>query len=205
MAGLFLVLDGMDGAGKSTQLELLAKWLGNQGEKVVQCRDPGGTLIGEAIRSLLLSPESEMVPSTEMLLYMASRAELVASVIRPALDTGQVVLCDRFLLSTVVYQGHAGGLDPAMIWRMGKEATGGLLPDWTGVLDLDPAECRRRQSGPADRIEQRSLDYHARVRTGFVAEAERAPERITLLNANRPVEMVHEEICREVARALKKD
>lgn len=194
----------MDGAGKSTQLSLLEDWLRSRGEKVTLCRDPGGTAVSEQIRQLLLSPPkgTEISFRTEMLLYMASRAQLVDDVIRPALDRGEVVLCDRFLLSTVVYQGHAGGLDPEMIWRVGTEAAGGLLPGWIGVLDLPPEESIARRKGPADRIEQRSLEYYQKVRAGYQREAAGHPGRIQLIDALRSREQVHEEIIREVSRAL---
>ncbi|MBY0585753.1 dTMP kinase [bacterium] len=200
----FLCLEGMDGAGKSTQLELLRSWLTGRGWNVVLCRDPGGTSISEQIRHLLLSPPpgTEIAFRTEMLLYMASRSQLVEEVIRPALLKGSVVLCDRFLLSTVVYQGHAGGLDAEMIWRVGAEAAAGVLPGWIGVLDLPPEESIRRRQGPPDRIEQRSLDYYQRVRAGYQTEGANRPGQICLIDATASREKVHEEIVREVSRAL---
>lgn len=200
--GVFLSMEGMDGAGKSTQLRLLADWITSLGRQVVLCRDPGGTPIGESIRQLLLAEESSMTVRTELLLYLSSRSELVDQVIRPALEEKCVVLCDRFLLSSVVYQGHAGGLDPEMIWRIGAEAAENVLPDWTGVLDLDPDESMRRRQGPADRIEQRPRSYHERVRAGYQAEAKRHPDRVCLIDANRPAEEVHEAIRREVGHVL---
>src|SRR5438552_2414223 len=127
--GLFLSLDGLDGTGKSTQCRLLAEWLRSQGQTVVTCADPGGTAVGDVLRELLLHKRQQMAPACEMFLFMASRAQLVAEVIRPALEAGQVVLCDRFLLANVVYQGYAGGLDPEEIWQVGRLATGGLEPD----------------------------------------------------------------------------
>jgi dTMP kinase len=197
-------MEGMDGAGKSTQLRLLADWLEQRGHQVTLCRDPGGTAISERIRDLLLHPPAgtEISFRTEMLLYMASRSQLVDDVIRPTLERGGIVLCDRFLLSTVVYQGHAGGLDPAMIWRVGTEAAGGLLPGWIGVLDLPPEESIRRRQGPPDRIEQRSLAYYEQVRAGYRAESSRQPQRIQLIDALRTPDEVHRHIIREVSRAL---
>lgn len=194
----------MDGAGKSTQLTLLEDWLRRRGERVTVCRDPGGTAVSEQIRQLLLAPPpgTEISFRTEMLLYMASRAQLVDDVIRPALDRGEVVLCDRYLLSTVVYQGYAGGLDPEMIWRVGTEAADGLLPGWIGVLDLPPEESIARRQGPADRIEQRSLEYYQKVRAGYQREAARHPDQICLIDARQPRDQVHVEIIREVSRAL---
>lgn len=204
IARRFICMEGMDGAGKSTQLKLLEAWLRERGHEVVLCRDPGGTAISEQIRNLLLHPPkgTDFSFRTEMLLYLASRSQLIDDVILPALDRGQVVLSDRFLLSTVVYQGHAGGLDPDMIWRVGTEAAGSLIPGWTAVLDLPPEESIRRRTDPPDRIEQRSLDYYARVRAGYQREAARSAGRIALIDALRSPAQVHEEIVREVTRAL---
>src|SRR5258708_25348325 len=123
--GLFLSLDGVDGAGKSTQCRLLADWLRAQGRDVMPCHDPGGTDLGQQLRDLLLNYRGKMSLPTEALLFMASRAQLVAEVIRPALDAGKVVIADRFLLANVVYQGHAGGLDPSDLWQVGLFRTVG--------------------------------------------------------------------------------
>src|SRR5262249_28539762 len=136
--GAFLSLDGLDGTGKSTQCRLLAGWLRARGHAVTECIDPGGTAIGDVIRGLLLHHKASMSLACEALLFMASRAQLVAEVIRPALDAGRAVVCDRFLLANVVYQGHAGGLDVEQLWSVGRLATGGLEPDLTLVLDLLP-------------------------------------------------------------------
>jgi dTMP kinase len=195
-------LDGLDGAGKTTQLARLADWLSGQGRRVVRCHDPGGTVVGDQIRRLLLDTRSSMGMPCEMLLYMASRAQLVHEVIAPALAEGSVVLCDRFLLSTIVYQGHAGGMDVEQIRRVGEIATGGIGPDWTGVLDLDPRIAADRRGRPADRIEQRSADFHAKVRAGFLAEAAREPSRIRVIAALGDEESVHQRIVTEVRRVL---
>src|SRR5262245_59734233 len=152
---LFLSLDGLDGTGKSTQCRLLADWLRAQGRRVVECADPGGTPVGDVLRELLLDHRSAMTPACEALLFMASRAQLVAEVIRPALEAGQVVISDRFLLANIVYQGHAGGLDPTLLWETGRLATGGLEPDLTLVLDLPVAAALGRRKGMADRVESR--------------------------------------------------
>jgi dTMP kinase len=203
--GLFLSLDGIDGTGKSTQCRLLAEWLRGRGLPVVECADPGGTAIGAVIRDLLLDRRREMALACEALLFMASRAQLTAEVIRPALAAGSVVVSDRFLLANVVYQGHAGGLDPEQLWQVGRLSTGGLEPDLTLVLDL-PLEValarRRSRSGADDRMEGRQAEFHARVREGFLVEARRRPERIVVIDANLPVEAVQERIRQEVARVL---
>src|SRR5688500_3880678 len=134
--GLLLSLDGLDGAGKSTQCRLLAQWLRGQGRTVTECVDPGGTDLGAQLRALLLEYRGQMSLPCEALLFMASRAQLVAEVLRPTLDAGHVVVSDRFVLANVVYQGHAGGLDPALLWELGRFSSGGLEPDLTFVLDL---------------------------------------------------------------------
>jgi dTMP kinase len=198
-SGLFISLDGVDGAGKSTQCRLLADWLRGRGKSVVVCHDPGGTDLGQELRNLLLHYRGKMALPTEALLFMASRAQLVAEVIRPALAAGQVVIVDRFLLANVVYQGHAGGLDPTELWSVGRFCTGGMEPDLTLVLDLplDVSFARRKVS--ADRMESRSAEYFAKVRAGFLAEAERRPERIRVVDATASVEEVQERLRREIS------
>jgi dTMP kinase len=198
----FLSLDGLDGCGKSTQCRLLADWLRGRGLEVVECADPGGTPLGESIRALLLDRHRHMEARTEALLFMASRAQLVDEIVRPALEAGRVVVSDRYLLSTVVYQGHAGGLRPEELWQFGRLATAGLEPELTLVLDLPVEKAWRRRTAPADRVESRDLAYHQRVREGFLAEARRQPDRIHIVNADQPVEAVHEQVCREVAGLL---
>jgi dTMP kinase len=202
MPGLFLSLDGVDGAGKSTQCRLFADWLRTLGKTVVQCHDPGGTALGQELRDILLNHRGQMSLACEALLFMASRAQLVAEVIRPALATGSIVITDRFLLANVVYQGHAGGLDPDQLWNVGYFCTSGLEPDLTFVLDL-PLEVatQRRKPGP-DRLESRGDDYFARVRAGFLAEAKRRPERIRVVDATLPSDAVQERLRREVGSLL---
>jgi len=198
----FISLDGLDGTGKSTQCRLLAEWLRQRGHAVTECADPGSTAIGEVIRDLLLDRRREMALPCEAFLFMASRAQLAAEVIKPALEAGRVVLSDRYLLANVVYQGHAGGLDPDTLWQMGRVATGGLEPDLTIVLDLPIEIALSRLSGPADRMESRASSYHARVRSGFLAEAQRRPERIRVIDASQPIAAVQERIREEVTRVL---
>jgi dTMP kinase len=199
----FLSLDGLDGTGKSTQCRLLADWLRGRGHAVTTCADPGGTALGDQLRDILLHRRHELSLPCEALLFMASRAQLTSEVIRPALGAGRVVVADRYLLANVVYQGHAGGLDPELLWAVGRLATGGLEPDLTLVLDLPVERAVARRAGPADRVEGRDLAYHARVREGFRAEARRRPDRVRVIDAGPPVEVVQEAIRREVARIMK--
>ncbi len=200
--GFFLSLDGLDGAGKSTQCRLLADWLQAQGQRVVLTRDPGGTNLGNRIREILLNSQNAMSLWSEAFLYMASRAQLVEEVIRPELEQGACVVCDRFLLANVVYQGHAGGLPVEKLWEIGLLATGGLEPDLTLVLDLPPHAAAKRKPGPGDRMESRGEDFHARVRQGYLAEAKRRPDKIQVIGAGQPIEIVRDSIRREVARVL---
>jgi dTMP kinase len=194
----FFSLDGLDGTGKSTQCRLLTDWLRGRGFTVTECADPGGTAVGNVIRDLLLDRHVPLALPCEALLFMASRAQLTAEVIRPALDAGRAVVADRYLLANVVYQGHAGGLPPDQLWEVGRLATGGLEPDVTIVLDLPVEAAFRRRGRPPDRVEGRNLAYHARVRAGFLAEAQRRPDRIRVVDADQLVEAVHEAVIREV-------
>lgn len=200
--GWFFSLDGLDGGGKSTQCRLLAKWLRRRGLAVVECADPGGTAVGEILRDVLLHRRGELTLACEALLFMASRAQLTAEVIRPALEGGKIVVCDRFVLANVVYQGHAGGLDPQQLWQVGRLATGGLEPDLMLVLDLPPELARGRKSGQRDRMESREAAFHVRVHEGFRKEAALHPEKIRLVDATQGVEAVHACICREVSQRL---
>lgn len=212
--GLFLTLDGPDGGGKTTQAAALAAWLRARGLDVVTCRDPGGTPLGDRLRHLLL--DRETVPlnlRAEMLLYMASRAQLVEDVIRPSLEAGRVVVSDRFLLANIVYQGYAGGLPVDEVGRVGRVATGGLLPDLTILLDV-PTSLARARVGPArDRIEDRPESYHAEVREGFLRAACEGRDRpcpyypapIVVIDASADPEVVAGRIQSEVERALALD
>ncbi len=197
---MFISIDGGDGTGKSTQAELLAGWLRQQGRQVVACRDPGSTPLGEAVRNVLLDRHDLNIHRrSEMLLYMAARAQLAEELIRPALEQGKTVLSDRYLLANVVYQGHAGGLDVPTLWEVGRIATGGLMPELTIVLDVPPEVSAARIDRPLDRMELQGAAFHARVREGFLAEAAQLPERIVVVDAAGPIDEVQEEIRKCVA------
>src|SRR4051794_13944579 len=199
----FISVDGLDGTGKSTQARLLADWLRGQKVPVVPCADPGGTDVGQQLRQLVLfGREHRIATTTEAFLFMASRAQLVEEIIRPALDRGEVVVSDRFLLANVVYQGHAGGLDPNDLWTVGRFVTGGLEPDLTLVFDLPPDVAVARRNREADRMEARGEDYYARVRTGFTFEAGRRPGTFRLIDATPDVDAVQREVRQQVARLL---
>jgi dTMP kinase len=198
----FIALEGIDGTGKSTQCRLLAEWLRGRGYTVTQCADPGGTPLGDQLRAVLLDNRQQMAMRAEVLLFMASRAELVERVIRPALGAGSAVVTDRFLVSNIVYQGHAGGLDPAELRRLCLFATGGLEPDVSIVLDLPVERATTRRKPEVDRIEGRGAAHQEAVRQGFLAEARAHPERIRVINAGRSVKATHGDVVREVERVL---
>jgi len=202
-AGRFIVLDGVEGCGKTTQAALLARRLREGGADVVTVRDPGTTRIGERIRQILLDPvHEEMSMRCEMLLYMAARAQMMAEVIVPALAAGRVVVCDRFLSSTLAYQLGGDGLTAEEIRRTGAVAIGNRWPDLTIILDMPVERAFGRMPRLWDRIERRPAEYHERVRRNYLAQARECPEGYRVVDADRPVEEVAEEIWRIVAQTL---
>lgn len=192
---VFISLDGLDGGGKSTQIQLLADWFLKAGKTVATFRDPGGTKLGEALREILLHRmEINLDRTSEMLLYMASRAQLVAEQLRPALQQCDCVISDRFLLANVVYQGSAGGLDVEQIWQVGEVATGGLRPDVTIVLDLPVDVAMQRIERGLDRLESRGTAYFELVRQGFLQQAHRASQRVHIIDATGSPEEIHRQV-----------
>lgn len=203
MDGTLISIDGVDGCGKSTQLRMLQAWLETETGGVQSVRDPGGTKLGEALREVLLHRKDiPLCMSAEMLIYMASRAQLVNEIILPALERGETVLVDRFLLANVVYQGSAGGLETDTIWQVGEIATGGLVPDLTIVLDLDAEQAMARLSGEPDRLESRGLSFMQDVRSGFLTESKRLGERCVVIDASQSIESVHLEIKTAIQKRI---
>ncbi|MFA9444153.1 dTMP kinase [Egicoccus sp. AB-alg6-2] len=204
--GLFVVFEGGDGAGKSTQIQLLRDAVEREGHRALVTREPGGTAIAEHIREILLSRESdEMVDRTEALLYAAARAQHVDEVIRPALDRGTVVLCDRFVDSSIVYQGAGRGLGEEPVERLNAWATDGLQADLVVLLDLDADEGLRRVEGEPDRLEAAGLTFHRTVAASYRRRAERDPSRYLVLDARLPVATIHERIREAVFARLGDD
>jgi dTMP kinase len=199
----FITLDGIDGTGKSTQCQLLVDWLNALGIPAAGCADPGGTPLGDQLRQILLKSRSEMSPRAEALLFMSSRAELVARVIRPALESGKAVVSDRFVTANVVYQGYAHGLSTEELWAVGRYATGGLLPDLTIILDLPVEDAVARRGRAPDRMEGRGREYLERVRIGFLREAARHPETLRVVDAAPSVAVVQAEVRSIVAEFLR--
>ncbi len=205
MPGLFITLEGGDGSGKSTQMDALAEWLQQQGRTVVQTREPGGTDLGVEVREIVLHSRGEVTPRAEALLYAADRAHHVASVVRPALARGEVVIQDRYLDSSVAYQGAGRVLDPVEVRDLSLWATEGLLPHLTVLLDLDPAVGRERLEASRtryDRLEAAPDDFHERVRQAYLALAAAEPERYLVLDATRPVDELQQSIRDRVSHLL---
>jgi dTMP kinase len=205
--GLLITLDGNEGCGKSTQLQLLFKALKKCGHKVFLTRDPGGTRVSDGIRDVLLDNKNKaMTPLCETLLYMASRAQLVGEVIRPKLDAGVIVLCDRWVDATVAYQGYAGGVNVDWIKTIGREATAGVKPAASVFLDL-PLEAglrRAKKRKAADRIEAKALSFHRKVRRGYEAIAKAEPQRFkrVRISTEDTAETVHAKILKALSHVL---
>jgi dTMP kinase len=201
-SGSFIVFEGGEGAGKSTQEALLAQWLESQGMTVLRTREPGGTPAGEAIRTILLSNENAgLTDRAEALLFAAARGEHAAQVIRPALAAGTVVVCDRYLDSSVAYQGYGRELGAEYVRGLSMWATRDLVPDLTVLLDVDPAIGLSRVTSP-DRLESEPIDYHQRVRRAFVDIAAADPTRYLVIDADQDKDAIAEQIRHRVAELL---
>ncbi len=205
MAGLFLTFEGGDGSGKSTQSHLLAEWLTSEGRSVVHTREPGGTDVGVEMREIVLHWHGHIAPRAEALLYAADRAHHIATVVRPALERGDIVLQDRYLDSSVAYQGVARGLGADAVRDISLWAAEGLLPDLTVLLDLDEAVGRGRLDEARtryDRLEAEEAAFHARVRAAYLELAAAEPQRFLLLDASLPVDELADRIRSRVSALL---
>ncbi len=208
LRGKFIVIEGIDGSGKTTQTALLYEKLIGDIYPVVLTREPGGTSIGESIRQLLLSPSNTIGPWTEILLYAAARAQLVDEVIIPSLKKGMMVLSDRYLLSSLAYQGAGRGEEAEKIYRLNYEITRGVLPDLTFILDLRVEEARKRlqqkgsATGTADRLEKMDDSFYQRVREGYLAFARENSSRVEVVSSEEEAETVHEAIWSKVKKII---
>jgi dTMP kinase len=201
--GTFITLEGPEGAGKTTQLKLLAKQLDAINCSYVITRDPGGTALGRQIRRLLLNVDNAIEDTTELLLYQADRAQNVAEVIVPALKEGRLVFCDRYIDSTMAYQGYGRGISFELIEQLNKIATGGLLPELTILFDIESEDgLHRLHPGTHDRLELESLAFHKRVRQGYLELYKKGPERWKIIDAGKPLTSVQADLRKILSEKL---
>lgn len=207
MRGLFITFEGGEGAGKSTQIKRLAEVLKARGHAIRLTREPGGSPGAEAVRHVLLSGAAEAYgPDTEALLFAAARSDHVEQVIRPAIDQGMIVLCDRFMDSSRVYQGVTGNLDADFMRQLEEVTVNGMIPDLTLILDIDPelglARAASRRTGPADRYEKEAVNLHQRRRNAFLEIANSEPGRCKIIDASADAEMIAADILRHVNKLI---
>ncbi|WP_130805515.1 dTMP kinase [Senegalia massiliensis] len=201
MEGLFITIEGPDGAGKSTQIELLKKYFKEKGKNIVITREPGGTLISEKIRDIILDNENiKMEYTTEALLYAASRAQHVGEKIIPALKKGQVVICDRFVHSSLIYQGLGRGLGIEEVKKINDFAIKGIMPDITLFFDISPEVALKRKGkiDKRDRLENEKIDFHKKVYDGYKKLIEKYPEEFTVIDATKSIEDIHEDVINKL-------
>ena len=208
--GLFITLEGIDGSGKSTQVRRLVRYLRRLRYRVCATREPGGTLLGEKVRAILLADKERLSPLTELLLFYAARAQHIEDVIRPALECGEIVVSDRFNDCSFVYQGYARGLGVRVVRLLDRAICGAIQPDLTLVLDLETRAALeralhrdRRRDSKENRFEAEGLDFQERVRAGYHRLARREPHRVRLIRADRPLREVEAEVQRLVTERLK--
>ena len=198
--GLFITFEGGDGCGKTTQIKLLDEYLRNKGYKTLLTREPGSKGLGIKLREILLNYDGEVSPVCESFLFLADRAQHVDCIIKPALEEGVIVLCDRHTDSTVAYQGYGRGLDLEQIYQLNKIATSGLKPDLTVVLDVDVETSQTRVGSEKDRMESAGIEFFERVRQGFLEIAKQEPDRVKVVDSTQSIEKIHEQILELVGR-----
>ena len=198
--GLFITFEGPDGCGKITQMNLLAQYFEKKGKKVVLTREPGGKGLGEKVREILLNYNGEVSDRCESFLFLADRAQNIDIIVKPAVEKGEIVLCDRHIDSTVAYQGYGRGLDINEINMLNNLATGGKKPDLTLVFDVDVETSMKRVGKEKDRMESAGIDFHNRVRNGYLELAKQEPTRIKVLDATKTIEEIHEKVVEIVER-----
>lgn len=194
MQGLFITFEGPDGCGKTTQMKLLAEYLEKKGEEVVLTREPGGKGLGEKVREILLNYDGEVSDRCESFLFLADRAQNIDIIVNPAVKEGKIVLCDRHIDSTVAYQGYGRGLDIERINMLNNLATNGKKPDLTFVFDVDVETSMKRVGKEKDRMESAGIDFHNRVRQGYLELAKQEPNRIKVIDATKSIEEIHDEV-----------
>lgn len=191
--GLFITFEGVDGSGKTTQLEMCAKKLADEGYDVITTLEPGGAALGKKLREILLHYEGDVSSRAELFLYLADRAQHIDEIVKPAVKKGKIVLCDRHTDSTLAYQGHARGLDVERIKKLNLIATDFLKPDLTLVYDIDIESAQKRVGKEKDRLEAEGLEFHEKVRRGYLQIAQEEPERVKVIDAKRGLNEVFED------------
>lgn len=201
--GLFITFEGADGCGKTTQIELLSNYLKTNGYDVVLTREPGGKGLGEKIREILLNYEGPVSDRCESFLFLADRAQNIDMIVNPAIDEGKIVLCDRHTDSSVAYQGYGRGLDIDRINKLNDIATNGRKPDLTFVFDIDVETSMKRIGKEKDRMESAGIDFHNRVRNGYLELAKNEPKRIVVIDASQSIENIHSAVTDKIKSILK--
>ena len=201
--GLFITFEGADGCGKTTQMELLAEYLKNNGKNVLLTREPGGKGLGEKVREILLNYDGPVSDRCESFLFLADRAQNIDIIVNPAVSQGKIVLCDRHIDSTVAYQGYGRGLDIERINKLNDIATNGKKPDLTFVFDIDVETSMKRVGKEKDRMESAGIDFHNRVRKGYLELAKQEPQRIKVLDATKSIEEIHNNVIEIINEKLK--
>ncbi len=200
--GVFITFEGADGCGKTTQIELLKKYLDEKNIKNIQTREPGATELGVELRKILLHYEKPVSDVAETFLYLADRAQHTELEIKPMLDDGYIILCDRFIDSTVSYQGYARKQDINQINKLNEIATGGLKPDLTIVFDIESTIAQKRLQGEKDRLEKEGLEFHKALRFGYLELAKKEPDRIKVINADDTIENIHKKVIELISRYI---
>lgn len=201
--GLFITFEGADGCGKTTQMDLLAEYLKNNGKEVLLTREPGGKGLGEKVREILLNYDGDVSDKCESFLFLADRAQNIDIIVNPAVEKGKIVLCDRHIDSTVAYQGYGRGLDIERINMLNNLATNGHKPDLTFVFDIDVETSMKRVGKEKDRMESAGIDFHNRVRKGYLELAKQEPQRIKVLDATKSIAEIHNEVIEIINEKLK--
>lgn len=200
--GLFITFEGGDGCGKTTQIKLIDEYLRNKGYKTLLTREPGSKGLGVKLREILLNYDGEVSPTCESFLFLADRAQHVDCIIKPALEEGTIVLCDRHTDSTVAYQGYGRGLDLEQIYKLNNIATSGLKPDLTVVLDVDVETSQARVGKEKDRMESAGVEFFERVRKGFLEIAKREPSRVKVIDSTQSIEDIHKQVVELIQKCF---
>lgn len=200
MSGLFITFEGIDGCGKSTQLNLLSEYLKSKGRKVLITREPGAVGLGEKFREILLNYDGEVSSNCEAFLFLADRAQHIDTIVKPAIEEGKIVLCDRHIDSTVAYQGYGRGVDLSQINLLNNIATSGLKPDLTFVFDIDIETSQERVGKNKDRMESAGLEFHQKVRDGYLEIAKNEPDRVVVINSKDSIENIFEKVKNIISR-----